>query len=185
MPTEKYNELASGVRFTDALGREWAMLVDYPTIKRLQTSDLDADLSSIGNEESKLYQRLLDDDVFLIDVVSEILTPQIERKGLDATQFAAGMLGVGIQNAIDALMQAIVNFSRPQKGAVIAKAWQKTQSTESLATTRIVERMDQIPIEQILNTQIDSAIDQALMKLSGDSPPSPASPTSTASLSAS
>lgn len=146
-------------KFTDSLKRDWTFTVDYQSIKKVR-AELGIDLLAVVDESEKLLQRLATDEILIVDVISVLLTEQIQSKGMDERQFAAGMLGEGLQNAVDALIEGIADFSRPQKGAVIRKAWKVVIETHEAASKRMVEAMDNPALKAKVNREIDSALEK-------------------------
>lgn len=148
--------------FTDSKQRNWTLTIDYPAILRLRNSDLQIDLLQMVEHESdprnSVINRLASDDMLLIDVICELLEPEITRRGIDAADFAAGMCGNGLENALDALIEGVANFSRPRKGELIRKMWSKSKSLESSATTRAVSILDSNQLDDLMHAKLDTLL---------------------------
>ncbi len=154
-------------QFNDSLKRPWSIAIDYQSVKQLRES-LGVNLLSVVEKDSDLLMRLANDEVLLVDVISVLLTDQIQKQGLTPEQFASGMLGEGLQSAVDALIEGIASFSRPQKGAVIRKTWQALSAAQTHASNRIVSS-EMMPA---IRAKVDKIVDSALATLtdsSGDS----------------
>ena len=157
-------------QFTDSLNRPWSIAVNYQSVKQLR-EQLGVDLLSVVVKDSDLLTRLAHDEVLLVDVISLLLKDQIQPTGLTAEQFAEGMLGVGLQGAVDALIEGIASFSRPQKGAVIRKSWESLSQARTHARQRIVSS-EMMPA---IRAKVDKLVDSALATLTDSSGDSPAS----------
>ncbi len=147
--------------FTDSIGRKWSLEIDYMAIKRVRL-ELEIDLLSIADKaepgEDNLLTRLANDEILLVDVISVLLTPQIKERALTAEEFAKGLLGDALDSAVNALIEGIANFSRPQKGTVIRKSWAKIAACQNLAATKIVKMIDSEQMDQYLETEIDNRL---------------------------
>lgn len=155
-------------QFIDFLERKWILNVNYETVKRVR-DELQINLLEVVDKidpkdktSETLLQRLASDEVLLVDVVSVILTPQINERGLTASQFAEGMMGQGLENATDALIEGIANFSRPQKGRMIRETWSKSKFYESSMTERGIQLLNSPRLSEAVNDQFDRQVDERL-----------------------
>lgn len=144
-------------QFVDSLNRPWTLAINYQSVKRVR-AELGVDILAVVEKDSGLLAKLANDEVLLVDIISVILTDQINQKGLSAEQFAEGMLGDGLQGAVDALIEGIADFSRPQKGAVIRKTWQALSAAQTRASARICE----VAASSEVQVKIDRIVDSAL-----------------------
>lgn len=145
-------------KFKDSLSRDWDLQINYHTVRTVR-NELKIDLLEVAerptDNQTSLLQRLASDEMLLVDVISVILTTQIKALGITVEGFAEGMLGEGLENACNALIEGIANFSRPQKGQMIRVAWSKIKSTESLVATRVTKILEDPRLEKRVNAMID------------------------------
>jgi hypothetical protein len=179
-PDPASNEIDLDKTTFAAGNHRWTVRVDVETIRRVKR-ELQIDLTQLTNvtaesNEISLLQRLHFDDVLLVDLISVILTPQILEREMSAEDFARCMLGDAIALAMESLIAAVINFTRPQRRGLIESAWQKSKLSESSATQQMISNLEKLPIEQMTIDRVNAATELALKKWSGDSPASPASP---------
>ncbi len=151
--------------FKDSLDRNWNLVIDYESILRLRSGSLAIDLLDVAAENNSLLQRLASDDILLVATIYALLEPEIKNRGLSEKEFAAGLTGNGLENALDALIEGIANFSRPQRGAMLRKVWSKLKSSESLLSRQASEMLDNPEIDQRMSSALKNRLDQALAKL--------------------
>jgi hypothetical protein len=152
-------------QFTDSLDRKWNLVIDYDSIIRLRGGSLALDLLDVTSENSSLLTRLATDDILLVATIYTLLEPAIKERGLTDKQFVAGLTGNGLENALDALIEGIANFSRPQRGAMLRKVWSKLKSSESSLSRQASEMLDNPEIDQKMSAALANRLDQALAKL--------------------
>ncbi len=152
--------------FTDNLGREWTIEITGIEIKLLR-KELSVDLLSVFDRETGLLEKLGSDPVLLIDVISVLLTPQIQKRGMDETGFASGLVGDGLQNAIDALVAAIVFFSPPHQQAIIAAMWSETRKLQTETSIKAIALAPEIG--KLAAAKVDRELQAAMTAL--NSPP--------------
>ena len=151
--------------FIDSLNRPWNLVIDYESILRLRSGSLAIDLLDVTSEGNSLLQRLASDDILLVATIYALLEPEIKTRGLSETEFAAGLTGNGLENALDALIEGIANFSRPQRGAMLRKVWSKLKSSESSLSRQASEMLDNPEIDQRMSAALASRLDRALANL--------------------
>jgi len=146
--------------FTDATGERWTIEITVAEIKQLRTL-LSLDLLAIMDDQGQMLKRLASDPVLLVDVISVLLTEQITKRGLDERSFAARLVGEGLSNAMDALMDSIANFTPPPRGAVIKQAWAKVQQMDARAIEAVSLRLASQELERELDTRLAALLSDA------------------------
>jgi hypothetical protein len=152
--------------FKDRLDRGWTLELTVLELKKLK-SEFQLDLAEFASRENTVFERLASDPVLLVDVLSCLLEEQIRQVGLSEKQFAQGIAGVGIVNATNALIEAVVNFSRPQEGQIIQAMWAKFQATRELATERVLDRMETLDLERLVGQKLDPILASLPQKSGG------------------
>ena len=143
--------------FTDELSREWKLALTVIELKKLKT-EFQIDLAEFAGSGSTVFVRLASDPILLVDVLSCLLEEQIKKLGLDEKQFAAGIFGEGIERATSALVEAVINFSKPQEGRIIRAMWNKVQATRELATERVMDRMDALDLSKLVEDKLGEVL---------------------------
>lgn len=146
--------------FNDATGERWAIEITVAEIKQLRTL-LGVDLLAIMDDQGHLLKRLGSDPVLLVDVISVLLTEQITKRGLDERSFAARLVGEGLSSAMDALMDAIANFTPPPRGAVIKQAWAKVQQMDARAIQTVSQRLASQELDRELDERLAALLSNA------------------------
>lgn len=96
-----------GVKFNDAEDREWTIFIDAPMLQKVR-EEHDVDFQDLSRESQ--WKRLHNDLVLRVDVLWTLCEAEAEQKGIDRVNFAAGMVGDGLFNATEAMLDAIENF---------------------------------------------------------------------------
>jgi hypothetical protein len=143
--------------FQDNLSRTWHIDITVIELKKLK-DEFQLDLGECASRENKILAQLSTNTVLLVDVLSCLLEEQIKHLGLNERQFAQGIVGAGITKALDALVEAIINFSQPREGQVLRAMWNKLEATKELATERVLGRMEELDVDQLVTQQIDEAL---------------------------
>ena len=161
-----------GHKFKDADGDEWIVLVTVPDLKRVR-KEVEIDLLELGG---KVFKRLIDDPALLVDVVSVLLTPDIEKRSLDAEGFARKLRGDALEEATRAVMESLIDFFPKGRRAAMRAALVKTdellEKTEGHALTLIQSgKLDTLAERAI--AEMDQAF-EALLTPGSSSTASPA-----------
>ena len=161
--------------FTDNMGRTWTLVVNVATIKRVRAL-CGVDLNSIvevedGKPAAKLLERLSGDPVLLVDVLYAVCRPECEQKGVSDEDFGAAMAGDAVEQATDALLDEIVDFSPAAK----RKAFQRILS----ASRRFGEAARRRLEATLADGRLEDALVSELERLTGLSPSAPESAEST------
>lgn len=94
--------------FKDASGRVWSLVITVDTIRRVrQLAGCDL-MQAIGG---KLLEQLAVDPVLLVDVLAAACKPQMDAAQVTAEQFGQAMVGDAIDDAAQALLQGLADFS--------------------------------------------------------------------------
>jgi hypothetical protein len=135
--------------FRDSLDRPWTIEITFLEVKKLR-SELQLDVLAMFEQESNLFERLSRDTILLVDVVSVLLSDQIRAKEMDEREFARGLVGEGLQNAIDALVEALLSFSPPLKRGMLKEVWSQQQKLEKEVVRQVIETAPRI-VEKATN----------------------------------
>lgn len=151
--------------FKDALGRDWSFSITVLEVKRLREAKQVDLLDAISHKSEQLFSALSSDPILLVDVMSILLTDQILARNLDERDFALGLVGEGLENAAEALMKELANFSGPHRGKLILAAWNKVNAANQSAASAAVQKLESLDLKAIATGAVDKAFDQALARL--------------------
>lgn len=126
--------------FKDNKGKEWEVDVNMFTVKEVRDA-LGVNIVDLKNED--IIKRFKDDIIFVVDVLYVICRDQIKERDMDEKGFAEGLLGDGLVNGVDALLDAWVDFfpettrkrlraSQALAGNVLEKMWSEVDKTLNL-----------------------------------------------------
>ena len=147
-------------KFIDAEGTDWTIEISVAEIKQLRTQ-LGIDLLALMDNNGGLLKRLAGDPIVLVDVISLLCSQQITERGLDEYGFARRLVGSGLSNAMDGLIEAIANFTPPQRGAVIRQAWARSQEMEQQVMARISSQLASPDLDLRLEEKIAALLNEA------------------------
>lgn len=148
--------------FTDTAGRAWTVELNIAAVKRVRSLTGTDLLEVLGG---KLIDRLISDPVLLVDVLFAVLKPEADAKGVGDEDFGRGMAGDAIDQATQALLQAIVSFCpSPKDRAALGRVLEATNKALDRARDVVTARLD--------GGELDRAVELALREVV---PPTPGS----------
>lgn len=148
----------------EAGGVEYLVSVNVAGIKRIRQL-LDVDLCDLPADPD-LLQRLMTDDVLLVDCLYLLCKPQIDAAGLTDEEFGEALGAVGIEPAEQAFWDAITDFFRPPRRQALEDmlaasrkqlAWRTTmlgRAMENPETLTRFQELDQELIQRAIETQL-------------------------------
>lgn len=114
--------------FKDDCGRDWTLFVDVSELKRIKAR-INVDLLEIV--EGPLLERLSNDVIFLVDLLWVMVEPRAEEQGITDVQFAMGLKGNALDRAVDALLEALIEFFPEKKSKLLKRALAKARLLET------------------------------------------------------
>lgn len=100
--------------FTDRLGRSWDLTLTLGVIGKVR-KQLGINLGTILSDSTQVASLLNGDVEKLGQVIYAIVESQVKKAGLDDESFLEGFDGETVLRCSEALAEAIVSFSHPQK----------------------------------------------------------------------
>lgn len=148
--------------FKDKLGRDWSVVVDLNTVKRVRGLLSVNLLDVVGGD---LLKQLATDPEMLANVVYAVCKPEADAKGVSDEQFGAGLVGDAIALATDALLEELADFFPQPRRGLIQNALKKLKSLDALAVDKA---------QEVLNSgRLEKTMMESIGKLSaGDTPES-------------
>ena len=117
-------------KFTDKNKNDWILNLTVGTAKRVK-ADCGIDLINIidikTGAEKSILEELATNPILLVDVLFSLCRKQAEEKGIDDFAFADIFDGETIQNASEALVEEIINFSPPVTKKILMKIYEKNK----------------------------------------------------------
>lgn len=165
--------------FKDSEGRTWEIAIDGPVGMRIR-QELDPEFL-LGDEdaEAATLTRLGKDRLLCASVVQMFCDKQRESRDLTVEKFWDALHdGDVIASAMDALSQAIINFTPPHKRPLLQAIVDKQREVESLGATMGLTKLSDPEVNQKLTkamqSRLDSAAENALTRFENatDSPDS-------------
>ena len=122
--------------FTDNQGRNWSIVVNVSTVKRVR-SMLKIDLLSILVDEGKLIEQLNTDDVLLCDIIYALVKPDADARQISDEDFGAAMAGDAIGAATAAFLDELADFFPEPKRRLLKRLLATLRSEQEKAADKI------------------------------------------------
>ncbi len=134
-------------RFRDNAGREWLVVVNSWTIKRVRGL-LDLDLLSLVEDGFSGLGKFLADPIQLVDTLYVICKSEVDERGVTEQQFFEAMAGDAIQAASDAFLAEYTDFfQNPRVRAGITGVIEKARQVTELMMAEATRRLDAIDVQ--------------------------------------
>ena len=160
--------------FTDNRGEAWDIELNIGAAIRIK-SRLEIDVENLvkfgpGNqpEDVSTLEKIASDSILLFNIIYTLCENQVKERKLTQEDFAARFDGNAIEAATDALLDEIVNFSRPAKRKVLSKLRQISKDYQAKAG----EQLDRILADPKFEESINTELEKTLPKLSQNAPAS-------------
>ncbi|MEM1213786.1 MAG: hypothetical protein AAGI68_15970 [Planctomycetota bacterium] len=145
-------------RFTDGEGREWSLRLTVGGIKRVKEA-MDMDLSEVI--ESDTLERL-QHVLTATEVLWLLIEPEAERHGVTAASFGESLAGDEYAAALEALLEAVVDFSPGPRRAMLRRMLEASKTLQGRAADEVEKR--------ISGGVLDEAIDELLAGIDRENP---------------
>lgn len=150
--------------FKDTSGRTWTLALNVDALKRVRAL-CDVDLMDVVQDRGELLGRLSSDPVLLCDVIYAICKPDADAKGASDEDFGRAMAGDAVDQATNALLEALVDFFPGPRRAVLARVFKKLKAVQAKALVLANARLD----DPELDAQIDREMKKMLEPTPGES----------------
>jgi hypothetical protein len=126
--------------FKDNKGREWVIQLDAPTITLVRQ---EFDGFDLANLDGSVYLKLTEDVVFLVDVLWVLVRDQAQAlsPSVSDVDFGRALGGDSIDNAVNALLEAISNFIPQRKRVLLTAAVREQEKLHEETTERVLARI--------------------------------------------
>lgn len=142
--------------FRDMKGRTWNVEVHAAAIKRVkaETGLFLPHLIDLSGEDAK---KVLSDPIALFECLCSLLRPQLEQRGVSEEEFGEALDEASCVAAAEALLEAVIFFTRPQTRQVLQRAWAKVREHgRSLEQKQIA-----LAQQRVESSEFDRALEQA------------------------
>ena len=153
--------------FTDKTGESWDLDLNIGAAMRLK-SRLDIDIEnavtfdkSNNPEDVSLLERIAEDSILLFNIIFILCEKQVQDRKLTQEQFAERFTGDTIEQATDALLDEIVNFSRPAKRKVLQRLRQISKEYAKRANMQL----DLVLADPKFQDEIENHLQKSLTNL--------------------
>lgn len=158
--------------FRDTAGRQWSVDITVETIKRVKGLVGVNLLDVVGGE---LAERLATDPVLLCDVLYAVCKPDADRLGISDEEFGRGLAGDAIDEATDALLEALVDFFPKLRRKLLRTALGRLQHLHQRAVELAEKRLMDPALERRLEAMLgESCAAPTSCDVATNSPASPA-----------
>lgn len=153
-------------QFVDSKGRKWDATVDVPTAKEIRNR-LNIDLLDLLNGRADALQKLIEDPITLVDALYLVCREQCEAQNVDDVDFGRGLVGEGIDNAVDALLVGIAYFFPKGRRVVVLGVIQKMNESLDRITAKALTALEDPRLTAAIDREADQAIETWLNEAGG------------------
>lgn len=146
--------------FRDKNGMVWNIELNVGTARKVK-GDCDVDLlNTIAIDANGLNVSVLDalaeDSYLLVNVLISLCRRQMAERRITEEDFCELFDGNVIQEAVDALIREVINFSQPSKRKILSLIYGKIQGFRANAEQRLEEMWKNADIQQMLASQLSA-----------------------------
>ena len=151
-------------KFIDEKNREWSVKFDYALIKKVRESDIDFDLATLMADDMAGFRKLMTDVVLFIDVLFVAVSDQHRVTEED---FAEGMAGQALQDAMDAFIDSMASFYPSRQGEMLRALVTKEKELSDVLS----QTVQTASLQEMISGELDSRLEQLLGSQNGSSIP--------------
>lgn len=140
--------------FSDQQGRSWRLELNYSLAKRLRDV---TGLDFVNYQDGKALLAIHDSDEQLVQVLWLLCEPQANAAQISEEAFGSGLGGEALEQGIEALEQALLNFSRPAKRQAIAAIRDKAHELVAAQTNLTETKLRSPKVTEFLTTKLAEA----------------------------
>lgn len=138
-------------KFTDQLGRDWPVRLSFASVRAIRAAtEID-----FGEPEKfpQYWAQLLADEELAIKVLETALAESLAARDVTAEAWLEAVDGETLENGMNALAEAVVLFTRPQKRGLITDSLAKINEywEKAVADSRAaIEKFNETHMNQAL-----------------------------------
>lgn len=150
--------------FVDKNGKSWDIDLNIGAAIKIK-SRCGIDLENIITVDKKnqpqdvsTLERLAEDSILLFEVIFAVCENQVRAAGMNEESFAELFNGDAIEAATNALVEEIINFSRPAKRKVLTRLWTIGKNFSEKAGRQMDAKLNSPEFEK----EVEKALTQSL-----------------------
>ena len=136
--------------FMDTKKRRWPVALTVGDIRRIRTAT-GVDLLSLFDEKSTALMELQTDLQLLLDVLFEATRKAREAKGVDDEEFADSLDADCAESAVNALLEALVDFFPSARRAALRAALAASNRAIETACKTATKQIEALDVEAIIS----------------------------------
>lgn len=121
--------------FTDNQDNTWFVRIDVNALRAIRSAH-GVDLGKILGDAQQL-QILQDDICKLVDIIFDLVGEQAREMGVTAGDFGAALAGDSLSDAVDAFLEAAIDFLPESKRRILRQLIDANKATQAQAELRI------------------------------------------------
>jgi hypothetical protein len=154
-------------KFRDNDSRDWPIFLTTDLIKDVRRK-LEIDLADLNGH---LYTRLADDPVLLVDTLWVLCEAEAKGRDVSPAAFAKALAGDPIEDAVNALVEAITDFFPTRRRSLLRAAAAKTRTARDKAYEMAMAKLDDPTTEakflEAMQARMEADLQDALTRLRG------------------
>jgi len=127
-------------QFMDNQDNTWFVRIDVNALRAIRSAH-GVDLGKILGDAEQL-QILQDDICKLVDIIFDLCKAQAEEMGVTAGDFGAALSGDSLSDAVDAFLEAAIDFLPESKRRILRQIIDANKATQAQAELRIQTAID-------------------------------------------
>lgn len=147
-------------KFKDKKENEWILELTVGSAKRVKL-DCGVDLINITDfdaaDKKSPLEELAENPFLMVDVLFSLCRKQAEEKGIDDIAFGGLFDFETVQDAVDALVQEIINFTPPVRRKLLQKIYDKNKQIMGETEKQADELMGSPEFDKDLETLMKSS----------------------------
>lgn len=128
--------------FVDAASRRWNVNITVATIKRVKELT-GVNLGTVLMDEMKGLREITGDIMKAIDVVFAICKPQADALGVTDEQFGEALVGRNIEDCMNALLEALVDFFPSRQARMLQLIKDKSEAMQDRLAELVEKALDE------------------------------------------
>lgn len=148
-------------QFTDTQDNTWFLRIDINALRAIRSAH-GIDLGKVLGDAKQL-QTLQDDICKLVDIIFDLCERQAEEMGVTASDFGAALAGDALSDAVDAFLEAALDFLPESKRRILRQLIDSNKATQAQAELRIQAAIDKGLLTDGIKEAMD-ALDDLLTK---------------------
>lgn len=156
------------MNFTDNKGDAWTININIADTRRIQ-DETDFQVLKIFLPTER--KKLADDPILLIDVITSVCAPQIEKRKLEVEEFWDRIAGDPLEEALLAIHHCVLELLPEKKRTVLRQMMDTSiaiQDEDQVAALKAMAQLEQLAAlnRQDVDETIQAEIDRLQLKIS-------------------